>query len=383
MSIELDKLKLILEAVLMTSGEPLSIKQLDNLFHEEDQVTPAMVKDALVLIEDHYQGRGIELVEVATGFRFQTRPDLAPWVQKQMDEKPPKMSRAMLETLALIAYKQPITRAEIEDVRGVAVSTNIIKSLTEREWIRVIGHRDVPGKPSLFATTKTFLDDLNLTSLAELPTLAEIKSLEEIAEPGSQMQLDVKPDISDEEKAAVLAATVSEAADFEATTPEALPSDLSVSQIVEAIASVEVPADDEVEIQAESSEIDAEFESAEFEAESESSEIEAEIESSEIEVEAESAELEADTDSPELDYETESSEFESEVEPDDLVYEIESAGFEAEVDAEYEDEADEPADINPLVAETIPAYEPEVVTDELNEEYEEESDNKQQEEVTT
>ena len=259
MSIELEQLQHIIEAVLMSADEPLSINKLDELFNEEDQVTPAAIKEAVELIQGHYSGRGVELVEVATGFRFQTRADVAPWLQKRMLEKPPKMSRAMLETLALIAYKQPITRAEIEDVRGVVVSTNIIKSLTEREWIRVIGHRDVPGKPSLFATTKTFLDDLNLTSLAQLPTLSELKNLDEL-DSGAQMQLDMNPELSDEQKAAAISEAAHAAADFETPDVMALPA-LSVGEIVEAIHAVAFEQEMDVDVaQEDDQEIDEEIE---------------------------------------------------------------------------------------------------------------------------
>jgi len=165
----------------MASSEPLSIEKMLDLFVEEKE-PPARdaIKDALGLIETECEARGVELKKVSSGYRFQARKDFAPWVSRLWEEKPARYSRALLETLVLIAYKQPITRGEIEHVRGVAVSTNIIKTLLEREWVRVVGHRDVPGKPALYATTKSFLDYFNLTSLEELPTLAEIRDLDKI-----------------------------------------------------------------------------------------------------------------------------------------------------------------------------------------------------------
>lgn len=179
MALTIEEAKRIIEAALFYSREPMPIKKLLEIFSEEEEMNAGGIKDVIALIQEDYRERGIELVEVASGFRFQVRADMSPWVTRLMAEKPARYSRALLETLALIAYKQPITRAEIEEVRGVAVSTNIIRTLEEREWIKVIGHRDVPGKPALFATTKTFLDDMNLTSLSELPTLAEIQDLDD------------------------------------------------------------------------------------------------------------------------------------------------------------------------------------------------------------
>ena len=181
MSITDQQLKQILEAAIMASNEPLSIEKMLELFVEEKE-PPARdaVKDALGLIEAECEARGVELKKVSSGYRFQARKDFAPWVSRLWEEKPARYSRALLETMVLIAYKQPITRGEIEHVRGVAVSTNIIKTLLEREWVRVVGHRDVPGKPALYATTKSFLDYFNLTSLEELPTLAEIRDLDKI-----------------------------------------------------------------------------------------------------------------------------------------------------------------------------------------------------------
>jgi segregation and condensation protein B len=175
-----DKLKQIVEAALLAAGRPLSLDQLLALFEEPEQPEKPQLREVLESLMADYQDRGIEVTEVGNGFRIQVRAGLSPWISRLWTERPPKYSRALLETLALIAYRQPITRGEIEDIRGVAVSSNIIKTLSEREWVRVVGHRDVPGKPALYATTREFLDYFNLRSLSELPTLAEIRDLDSI-----------------------------------------------------------------------------------------------------------------------------------------------------------------------------------------------------------
>lgn len=167
-------LKQIIEAALMAAGEPLSIDQIKALFEKEEQPSNEDVRNVLKELAADYEQRGIALNEIASGFCFQVNQHLAPWIQKLWQEKPPRYSRAVLETLAIIAYRQPITRAEIEAIRGVAVSTHIVKTLTDREWIRVVGERDVPGKPALYGTTKQFLDYFNLKSLEQLPTLMEL-----------------------------------------------------------------------------------------------------------------------------------------------------------------------------------------------------------------
>jgi segregation and condensation protein B len=176
-----ERLKSLLEAVLMSAEEPLGIAQLLTLFEpDQDKPDRAAVRAALRELEQDCAGRGIELTEVASGFRFQVRAEYAEYVTRLLVEKPQKYSRALLETLAIIAYRQPITRAEIEDIRGVSVSTGIVKTLQEREWVRVVGHRDVPGRPELLATSRQFLDYFNLKSLSDLPTLAEIKDFDKI-----------------------------------------------------------------------------------------------------------------------------------------------------------------------------------------------------------
>ncbi len=176
-----DIVKKVIEAALLASGKPLNIDRLMHLFAEGDfQPEKADIRKALTEIDEDCTDRGIELREIASGFRLQVREDMAPWVSRLWEEKPQRYTRALLETLALIAYRQPATRGEIENVRGVAVSSNIIKTLTEREWIKVVGHRDVPGKPSMYGTTKEFLDYFNLKSLDELPSLAELRDFETI-----------------------------------------------------------------------------------------------------------------------------------------------------------------------------------------------------------
>lgn len=175
--------KSILEAALMAAESPLNLERLRGLFADEGEAAPG--KDELrgfldELVAD-YAGRGVELREVAGGWRFQTRAECAPWVNRLWEERKPRYSRALLETLAIMAYRQPITRAEIEDIRGVAVSSGIIKTLHEREWIKVVGHRDVPGRPAIYATTREFLDYFNLGSLGDLPTLAELRDIDELS----------------------------------------------------------------------------------------------------------------------------------------------------------------------------------------------------------
>ena len=173
-------LKSILEALLLASGEPLSLETLALVFTDEERPSNTEISKSLEALSDDYAERGLELKEVASGFRIQVREDANPWISRLWEERPQRYSRALLETLALIAYRQPITRGDIEEVRGVSVRTNIVRTLQEREWIRVVGHRDVPGKPALFGTTKAFLDYFNLASLDDLPSLAEIKDMDAI-----------------------------------------------------------------------------------------------------------------------------------------------------------------------------------------------------------
>lgn len=168
----------IIEGALLAAGKPLTVAQLGDLFEESERPDKGAIREALEEVSARCEGRGFELQEVASGFRFQVRQSLSPWVARLWHERPQKYSRALLETLSLIAYRQPITRGEIEEIRGVAVSSNIIKTLHEREWIRVVGHRDVPGRPAMYATTRQFLDYFNLKTLDQLPALAELRDLE-------------------------------------------------------------------------------------------------------------------------------------------------------------------------------------------------------------
>ncbi len=170
----------VVEAALLASSQPLSVPQLQELFPLDQALPDGAVEAALDALHTACEDRGVELVEVASGYRYQVRREVHPWVARLWAERAQRYTRATLETLALIAYRQPITRGEIEQIRGVAVSTNIIKTLEEREWIRVIGHRDVPGKPALFGTTRLFLDYFNLKSLDELPPLSELRDLTEL-----------------------------------------------------------------------------------------------------------------------------------------------------------------------------------------------------------
>jgi segregation and condensation protein B len=162
----------ILEAALLTAGEPVAVANLAKLF--DPPLETPLVTRLLEELAQSWDGRSVELVRVASGWRFQGKPAIQPFLDRLAPEKPPRYSRAVMETLAIIAYQQPVTRGDIEAVRGVAVSTNVVKSLEDRQWVEVVGHRETPGRPALFATTKTFLDDLGLRSLSELPSLAEL-----------------------------------------------------------------------------------------------------------------------------------------------------------------------------------------------------------------
>ena len=188
-----EQLKPVIEAVLMVSDRPLALDQLAELFDHFERPSKGVLKDCLRQLAEDYQGRGIELVEVASGWRIQARQEHAGRIARLWTERPQKYSRALLETLALIAYRQPVTRGDIEEIRGVSVSSSIMKTLVEREWVRVIGYRDVPGRPAMYATTRHFLDYFNLKSLDQLPTLNEIRDL------GEKMQAEQQQAIADEE----------------------------------------------------------------------------------------------------------------------------------------------------------------------------------------
>ncbi|MBA2409432.1 MAG: SMC-Scp complex subunit ScpB [Gammaproteobacteria bacterium] len=178
---EMRKVKNIIEAALLAADRPLNVEQLAQLVVDgQGQYSRDAIREALDMLEADCADRGVELKHVASGYRYQVRQELSLWIARLWEERPPRYSRALLETLALIAYRQPITRGDIEAIRGVAVSTGIVKTLQEREWIRVVGHRDVPGRPAMYGTTRQFLDYFNLGSLDELPALAELVGLDKV-----------------------------------------------------------------------------------------------------------------------------------------------------------------------------------------------------------
>jgi len=189
------EIKYVLEAALLAAGRPLTVNQLSELFGKRSRPDNKTLKQVLAALAADYEGRGIELKEVASGYRIQIKSTMSDWLVPLWEDRAPRYSRALLETLALIAYRQPITRGDIEDVRGVAVTTGIVRTLLERSWIRVVGHRDVPGRPAMFGTTRDFLDYFGLKKLDELPSLAEIKDLDdpnvslELPEPSPQVDL--------------------------------------------------------------------------------------------------------------------------------------------------------------------------------------------------
>jgi len=220
-----DKLKNIIEGFLFVSDKALSVEQLLKLFPEGEQPEKEHVVGCIDSLIADFENHGIELKKVKSGYRFQVRQENASWVARLWDEKPAKYTRAMLETLALIVYRQPITRGEIEDIRGVSVSSHIIRTMMDRDWIKVIGHRDVPGRPALYASTKEFLDYFNLSSLEELPPLSEIKDLDSIAtelDPEQNaalisairdMQKEAEPDENEVQPEVKVDETIDEAAD--------------------------------------------------------------------------------------------------------------------------------------------------------------------------
>jgi len=204
-----ENLKDIIEAALLAAGRTLNLDDMLAIFDDMEKPDKRDLRRVLAELMDDYSGRGVEIKEVNSGWRIQVRSDCAPWISRLWDEKPGRYSKALLETLALVAYRQPITRGEIEDIRGVSVSTNIIKTLLERDWVRVVGQRDVPGRPSLYSTTREFLDYFNLKTLNELPTLAEIRDLDSInkelnlsdpEKPNDQASNQIKINNDDEDK---------------------------------------------------------------------------------------------------------------------------------------------------------------------------------------
>ena len=206
-----NKVKMIVEGCLLAAGRPLTLDNIIAVFERSEQPDRDELKQVMRAISEDCNDRGFELKQVASGYRFQVKQDLSEWVAKLWEERPPRYTRALLETLALIAYRQPITRGDIEEIRGVAVSANIIRTLLDREWIRVVGHRDVPGRPAMFATTKQFLDYFNLKSLQELPPLSEIKELSQ-----SEQELDLADELA-QQRVIVLPEEVTDEVSFDQT----------------------------------------------------------------------------------------------------------------------------------------------------------------------
>ena len=215
-----NKVKMIIEGLLLAAGRPLPLESIAAVFNEEERPENDELLVVLARIDEECGDRGFELTKVASGYRFQVKQELAEWVGKLWEERPPRYTRALLETLALVAYRQPITRGDIEEIRGVAISSNIIRTLLDREWIRVVGQRDVPGRPSMFATTKQFLDYFNLESLQQLPALSEIRDIDggakdlgfeaelaaaRVLEMPENAEDDASIELSDDEKAELLA----------------------------------------------------------------------------------------------------------------------------------------------------------------------------------
>jgi len=221
----------IIEAALFAAAEPLSLDRLQSLFFDDEKPGKGVLREVLAELQQQSEGRGVELVEVASGYRYQVRKKVSQWISRLWQERATRYSRALLETLVLIAYRQPVTRAEIEDIRGVAVSSNIMKTLQERGWARIIGHRDVPGRPGLYATTREFLDYFNLKSLDDLPPLSELKDFDQInAEldlrmPGEDASEDDDAVVDDESAVAANDSTESSQPDLADESIDETPSD--------------------------------------------------------------------------------------------------------------------------------------------------------------
>lgn len=217
----MEKIKHIVEAALLASDEPLSVDQVCKLFRSdeiEEENARSIIREVLQTIEKECEDRGYELVRVSSGYRIQIPQNLSVWISRLWEQKPPRYTRALLETLSLIAYQQPVTRGDIEQVRGVSVSTNIVRTLLERGWIREVGHREVPGRPVLYATTKSFLDYFNLKSLSELPPLSEIRELVEAGEDKTDSE-EQQMDEGSEEAAEIIDGSSSNLSTIESSTP--------------------------------------------------------------------------------------------------------------------------------------------------------------------
>jgi segregation and condensation protein B len=224
---EATEIKHFIEAALLAAGRPLNIDQLQGLF--DGRMTPekAEIRAAIKTLNEEYEERGIIVSEVASGFRLQIKSAMAERLQKLWEERPPRYSRALFETLALIAYRQPITRGDIEDIRGVSVSSNIVRQLLERDWVRVVGHRDVPGRPAMFGTTKAFLDYFSLKKLDDLPPLADLSDWESL-----RLQLNL-PEVENPGESDVADVAEAAANDVPMLQPEDSDADLDVEQVVE------------------------------------------------------------------------------------------------------------------------------------------------------
>ena len=242
---ESKELQTILEALLFTAGKPLSIQTLNSIFEKDEDVSVPQIKEALKELQEQYTGRGMQLKEIASGFQFFSNKDCTNWCQMLLEEKPGRYSKALLETLALIAYRQPITRGEIEEIRGVSVSPSIFKTLDDRGWVKVVGHRDVPGKPGLYATTKQFLDYFGVKRLEDLPTLPEIMAMnEDEKDKQIQQELNLEPEeetpVVEENEDVDANEEVQEASEKSEVTPDSVAVEEQVeADAVEEVSSVE------------------------------------------------------------------------------------------------------------------------------------------------
>ncbi len=229
------EMKHFVEAALLAAGRPLSVDQLQKLFDGRSEPDKTVIRQALQILVDEYEGRGITIAEVASGFRIQVKSGMAERLHKLWEERPPRYSRALFETLALVAYRQPVTRGEIEEIRGVSVSSNIVRTLLERDWVRVIGHRDVPGRPELFGTTRAFLDYFGLKELDDLPPLADLSDWESL-----RVQLNL-PEVEEDQ-----AADVAEVTDLPVLYPEIGVEDADADDDASGDAANESPREDDL-----------------------------------------------------------------------------------------------------------------------------------------
>lgn len=235
----LDELKRILEAALLAADAPLSLREMKRMF--EQDLSEDMLRRALDELKSDWDAKATELVQVAEGWRFQTRPEMQPYIARMRNEKPPRYSRAVLETLAIIAYRQPVTRGDVEDIRGVSVNAQIVKTLEERGWIETVGHRDVPGRPALLATTSRFLSDLGLRSLQELPPLEELGNL---LAPDTAVTPEEIEEVREELAAEDVTESEPEASGAEAQEVEEAPAEESPAEEIQATADADETADD-------------------------------------------------------------------------------------------------------------------------------------------